>query len=139
MHPKLTRELLAAEVEAVRTIDALSHRTDYLERAGSAIHVTCTPVGRAPVRLTFDGRRYDLEPLSLIVCDPDTGTPLDQAGWGALFHSIHPVLGRPFCCIRGLLEYHLHPSHISDPWELHRATLTFPTLLGHILAKAGVP
>lgn len=28
----------------------------------------------------------------------------------------------PFLCIAGVREYHVHPGHTGDPWELHRAS-----------------
>ena len=28
----------------------------------------------------------------------------------------------PFLCVAGVKEYHDHPGHSGDPWELHRAT-----------------
>ena len=28
----------------------------------------------------------------------------------------------PFLCIPGVKEYHDHPGHSGDPWEIHRST-----------------
>jgi len=28
----------------------------------------------------------------------------------------------PFLCLPGVREYHEHPGHSGDPWELHRLT-----------------
>lgn len=28
----------------------------------------------------------------------------------------------PFLCVAGVREYHDHPAHSGDPWELHRTT-----------------
>ena len=37
------------------------------------------------------------------------------------FHpGAHPRTGRPFVCMRGALEYHTHPQHLSDVWENYR-------------------
>lgn len=33
----------------------------------------------------------------------------------------HPG-GWPFLCLPGVREYHAHPGHSGDPWELHRTT-----------------
>lgn len=30
--------------------------------------------------------------------------------------------GWPFLCLPGVREYHSHPGHSGDPWELHRTT-----------------
>ena len=28
----------------------------------------------------------------------------------------------PFLCIAGVKEYHDHPGHSGDPWEMHRSS-----------------
>lgn len=39
----------------------------------------------------------------------------------AIFNmSPHPTTGKPFICMRGFLEYHTHPSHLTVLWENHR-------------------
>lgn len=140
MHPRLAEELLDEEAEAVRINGFLAQRLVDLRRRGRVLMATGVPSGGLPVQLRFAGEWYDTDPLSLSVHDPSTGDFLPGPVWpGSLFHSEHPVLHRPFCCVRGLLEYHVHPSHIGDPWDRSRFVLRFPTLLGQILNKAGIP
>ena len=41
--------------------------------------------------------------------------PVDPTG---VFNpGLHPETQRPFICMRGVREYHTHPSHVSDLWE----------------------
>jgi hypothetical protein len=140
MHEALVQELLEREVAAVRDNDFLLERIDSIVRAGHDVQVRCTPNLGGVVLLCLTGADYDSHPLGLRVLDPDSGAELPGASWpGQLyFGSDHPVLGRPFCCLRGLLEYHLHPSHVADPWGRLRFELRLPTLVGHLLNKAGV-
>lgn len=141
MHPRLIGRLLDEEADAVRANDFLVRRVGgALHRDGHTLVAQCAGAGGVAFELRFDGPRYDSDPLSLVVCDADS-RPLPGPHWpGALyFGQDHPILRRPFCCLRGLAEYHLHPSHVLDPWERSRPTLRFPTLLAHVLDKAGIP
>jgi len=47
----------------------------------------------------------------------------------------------PFLCIAGVREYHQHPGHSGDPWELHRLTGagSLVRLVGIVLAYAVEP
>ncbi len=125
MHVHLVKELLEQEVGAVRANDFLLRRIDTIKADRRRVLVDCAPEGSPPARLAFAGEHYDIAPLSMSVLDLDTGGPLPGACWpGALyFGSDHPVLKRPFACLRGLLEYHVHPSHIADPWDRLRFEL----------------
>ena len=89
----------------------------------------------------IDGRWVSGAGASFHSTDPATGEPLPGPAWpgGLYFGSDHPVLHRPFSCLRGLEEYHLHPSHLADRWDRLRFELRFPTILSHVLSKAGVP
>jgi hypothetical protein len=140
VHPRLTEELLEREVQAVRDNDFLLRRIAALERDGSRVLVTCTPPSGADAVLCFTADDYDGRPLDFKVLDPATGADLPGRSWppGLYFGSDHPVLSRPFTCLRGLGEYHLHPSHIADRWDRLRYELRLPVLLGQILTKAGV-
>lgn len=140
MHWRLTEELLEREVAAVRDNEYLLRRVDRLERDGRRVLATCTPPSGVPATLCFTADDYDGRPLSFKVIDPETGADLPGVAWpaGLYFGSDHPVLQRPFICLRGLEEYHLHPSHIADRWDRVRYELRFPVLLGQLLTKAGV-
>ena len=48
-------------------------------------------------------------------------------------NSPHPATRKPFICMKGVREYHTHPSHINDPWDAIKAGNRFN--LGGILTQ----
>jgi hypothetical protein len=98
----------------------------------------------------FDYTNYDAEPPSVRMVNPFTGepyrmkdlpTPLYRSAGSAPQISIpglpagivrvnqlqtlmvaHGQEETPFLCIAGVREYHNHPAHSGDSWELHRST-----------------
>ncbi len=99
--------------------------------------------------VAFDYTNYDMEPPSVRLVNPFTGVPyaakelpvalnrsvpgapqeLPGMPPGAQFQLVAAQslmqAGRPddvpFVCISGVREYHEHPGHSGDPWEIHRA------------------
>lgn len=134
LHPHLLTELLAAEVEVAR--DRVAGRYETLDLDGTT--VTCTTVIAGVVyRIALNGDAYDAEPLKLAVVDP-AGTPLPAASWPpGLSYGEHPVLGRPWACVRGTFEYHLYPGHHAESWDGIRREVRLADLLDHLLRKAG--
>jgi len=49
-----------------------------------------------------------------------TGEVLNVGQFTIFNMSAHPTTGRPFICMRGFHEYHIHPSHLDVAWENHR-------------------
>ena len=97
----------------------------------------------------FDYTNYDAEPPSVRLVDPFTerfllprelSTRLPRAIVGPELPIVDPSGNKPrlvtplnlmqaqsddslpFLCIAGVKEYHDHPGHSGDPWELHRST-----------------
>ncbi len=98
----------------------------------------------------FDYTNYDAEPPSVRIVNPFSGasllykelpTRLQRAGVsrqvglpglppGAIFqvNEVTEYLQAygpdevPFICMAGVREYHAHPAHSGDAWELHRAS-----------------
>ena len=94
----------------------------------------------------FDYTNYDAEPPSVRLVDPFSGrllkskeiptrlprlvfgpevelpdgNKLQQRSAQELMQA-HSPEELPFLCIAGVREYHDHPGHSGDPWELHRA------------------
>lgn len=85
----------------------------------------------APVALRIDFTNYDLWAPSLTFVDPLTREPVMPAV-GAVLRAEgreeqlivpeHPLTHLPFLCVPGTREYHSHPQHSGDRWELHRST-----------------
>lgn len=97
----------------------------------------------------FDYTNYDVQPPSVTLVDPFTDEPytaerlpttlnralpvqalplpglpngnLQMRGAQPLMQAAAPA-DVPFLCIPGVREYHQHPGHTGDAWELHRAS-----------------
>jgi hypothetical protein len=71
--------------------------------------------------------RYDFDPPTAELLLPDR-TPLPRELWpqdlsrGGLVDG-HRDFDRPFFCRAGLREYHTHPQHADNPWDIHRESL----------------
>jgi hypothetical protein len=136
LHPLVLADLLAAEADVAR--ERLGARLDDLVVAPD--HVTA--VFRAHDRswcLRLDAGDYDARPLAVSIVV--AGVPVGREQWppGLAYESVpdHPVLHRPWVCLRGTLEYHSYPGHTADGWELSRADLRMADVLDHLLRNAG--
>lgn len=99
------------------------------------------------VGVRFQLRNYDLLPASLTFIGSGGGFMSDQqlglmlkppdqtrvpparydgkvlfargapGGFGGYLPGGHPITGRPFLCIRGTWEFHVHPQHADLPWD----------------------
>ena len=54
-------------------------------------------------------------------------------GSGVLNQGPHEATGRPFICSPGALEYHIHPSHITDLWQNYKGKSSYD--LGGIITQ----
>jgi hypothetical protein len=98
----------------------------------------------------LDYTNYDAEPPSLRLVDPLSGEPytaknlpvnllrnvgepqqlaiLGPAAAAFRVNQLQPLMVAhgpdevPFLCVAGVREYHQHPAHSGDSWELHRTT-----------------
>lgn len=77
---------------------------------------------RVGFRFVCDG--WNEQPPSLALFDPKTDADLPwaqwpQGGWSA--GDAHPVTQKPFLCLPGIREYHVHPSHLDNPWTNYKS------------------
>ena len=112
----------------------------------------------------FDYTNYDSEPPSVSFVDPFSGRPLlekerplrllrripglettlpdgnkIQLNQAQDLLQAHSPEEPPFLCIPGVREYHEHPGHTGDPWELHRSAGTGRLVrLLEVIAKYGL-
>jgi hypothetical protein len=135
LHPAVVYDLLDEEIVVAQ--ERLGSRISCLERVGTTVRcfVEGTNVGTSILR--FEGAGYDAEPLQFAVIGHDRQIPPREDWPGDLFHSIHPVLDRPFACVQGTYEYHCLPCHMDDPWDAHRGQLRMAELLDHLVRRAG--
>jgi hypothetical protein len=103
----------------------------FLAKVATSVGTSFLPVAVCAVRLTYEN--YDLWPPSLTFIDPFTREPSSPhvraflstpEGPRDVLIDSHPDTKRPFLCVPGIREYHLHPQHTGDDWLLHRASRT---------------
>lgn len=137
LHPLVRHDLLTTEAAVAR--DRLSERVTDIVAAGDIVEVTFTAHDR-PWRLRLTGTDYDRLPVSVSFVD-DAGNDLTAEGWppGLYFGSLHPVLNKPWVCLRGTLEYHLYTGHTAggDSWDANRADHRLADVISHILERCG--
>ena len=135
VHLALRARLLDDEIDVA--CSRLGDRVMGMERIDSLIRVPVTAPGGGSVYLALVGSGFDAEPFGLPELD---GTSASAERWPTgLDAGLHPVLNRPFACIRGCAEYYCHPSHLQERWDTVRNTLRLADLLDHALRKAGRP
>lgn len=70
------------------------------------------------LRLACDD--WDERPPSITLLQAD-GSPWPSPPSGGIFNpGPQPSTGRPFICMRGVREYHTHPSHLNESWSSYR-------------------
>lgn len=134
-----------------------SHRLDLIQRQFPA--VVETPAGwwdawfdgsdylyfKARERATkrqfdfrLDLRDFNVQPPELTVVSPQTLDPVNEPdAWPETirFREPHPVLRRPWACLRGLREYHTHISHQHAPWDNYREPYTLHRIMENIVSS----
>lgn len=129
LHPDVLAELLDGEIAVAA--ERLAGRCT-IERHERCIHARSS--NGLVIRL--DGGRYDAEPFAVAVISDDHEIA-PASDWPVRLNSgEHPVLQQPFVCARGTAEYHTHPSHLDDRWDLHRGRVQLVDLLRHLLDRA---
>lgn len=87
---------------------------------------------RAPLRLRFTCQGWDDEPPSIEILteggepipsfrDPSHAHDYVFAGGLSIYNSgPHEQTGRPFICMRGSREFHIHSGHRNEVWDNYR-------------------
>jgi hypothetical protein len=73
---------------------------------------------------------------SLTLFDPESGELLPWEKWPQGVWAVgnpHPTTGKPFLCLPGIYEYHIHPSHLNDPWSNYSGRESYK--LGHLVHR----
>ena len=133
MHPAAVKEFFERDVSAFSPALAKRRRWTFHSIEFPLIDCSFHASGRAPLRLRMVCNNWNEAPPSVTLHSLD-GSLLAAAlrSRSNIFHpSPHPTTNRFFVCMRGTLEYHIHPSHLNDPWEGIRSNYT----LGHILTQ----
>jgi len=108
---------------------------ELISNAFPVLEVIFAGTGRVPLRVRSSCPDWNDVPPSIELLDRDgsylAAVPRDPAG--VFNHSAHPTTGRPFICMKGVLEYHIHPSHLTDAWDQLKDKSAFD--LGGILTQ----
>jgi hypothetical protein len=82
------------------------------------LDVTFSYPGRKLFRVRMICSNYDELPVSIELLGGDGSyLAVVPSGSGVINGGIHQNTQRPFICSPGSLEYHTHPSHLTDHWE----------------------
>ncbi len=133
--PKVTRRKFDKEV-----VDLMRLAPD-LRKKGWIIESTTFPIVRvtfitnhifpplAPVTVDIDFTNYNVEPPSVRLLHPVDfskgfvkGIQKEGNEKREVVRYVHPSTKQPFLCLPGVREYHSHPQHSGDSWDLHRYT-----------------
>ena len=135
MHPLLAKtrfrdDLLGVDAELCELRGWSVHQMDY-----PTFEVAFHAPGGSRLRLRLDCGEWNEQPPAVLLLDSD-GRPLTvvpSSSTGIFNGSAHPTTGRPFVCMRGVREYHTHPSHLNDSWDSLRGTADYR--LGEIVTQ----
>ena len=139
MRRALLEELLDSEVGLLtESLKGTSSIRVWREKTDVFIEFDADRAG-SPGLFRFACERFDAEPPSVSMLDPETHEELPIERWTpGVAHSIHPGTNRPFVCLQGIAEYHSHPSHLGDTWDRYRFRFRIPQTASRLLDKAGV-
>lgn len=139
MRADLVETLLDRELQ-VCGLDDLARRGVRLWREGTDVFIAFEAGRNGQTGLfKLNCSSFDADPPSAIMIDPVTRAELPLELWvPGVPHSMHPTVNRPFVCIQGVREYHLHPCHLEDSWDKYRQTIRLPQTIWRLLEKAGV-
>lgn len=135
MHPAAAKALFAEHTYTLSP--ALARRRGWVIHSLEfpAVDCTFTALERTALRLRLLCNDWnDLPPaISLHDANGTLLVTLPANPTGVFNPHPHPATQRPFICMRGALEYHTHPSHVSDPWESLKNNSSYT--LGGILTQ----
>lgn len=120
----LSRATFEADVGRLDPVAARRWRWTVLTAEYPVFDVVFDHATAAPLRLRLECRQWDEVPPSVELLKAD-GSPVTAAPPNVVgvFHPCpHPSTGRFFVCMRGVREYHTHPSHIHEHWANYRGT-----------------
>ncbi len=132
LHPAILRALLEGEVLVIN--ERLAARGVSVQCDNHNLHVRAPELGQGRI-LVLDAESYDGDPVGVFIAD-NSGQLLPGSQWPpGLCQGEHPVLHRPFVCVRGTIDYHTHPSHVSDTWDRYRGRIRLADLVVHLLRR----
>ena len=134
MHKAACKALFDRQVDFAPAL-LVERGWEVLSREFPILEVLFTSAGRVPLWLKLGCADWNELPpsIGLLDCKGNYLSVIPRDPGGIFNPSVHPSIGRPFICMRGSLEYHIHPSHVNDPWEQLRGKSGYD--LGGILTQ----
>ena len=135
MHELASRALFEDEVKKLRPELLETRGWVLFAKEYPILDVGFTARDGAKIRLLLSCQEWNDRPPSVDLLDWDgQRLPAIQRDPAGVFNnSAHPQTGRPFICMKGVREYHTHPSHARDAWESIKGSDNFT--LGGILTQ----
>ena len=119
MHPQLSRRLYEADIAGITEELCAERLWTVFSREFPMLDVGFRSSGEARLRLRLNFRQWNDIPPSIELLNYD-GSPMTSrpATYPDIFHAgPHSSTGRPFICMRGSYEYHIHESHRMESWD----------------------
>jgi hypothetical protein len=119
MHPKLAEKRFARDVVGITPELCEIRGWTLFEMKYPILDIGFTSTNKATMRLRLECEDWSDVPPAVMIPNFD-GSPTQHlpAGLSNIFHAgPHPIFLRPFICMRGTREYHMHESHRLDSWD----------------------
>lgn len=131
----LSRALFEEEVEKFSTELLESRGWTLFTRQFPTLEVGFSAADGARLRLRLLCDDWNDRPPSVEFRDWEGRalTAIERDPASVFNNSAHPTTRKPFICMRGIREYHTHPSHINDSWDAIKSGTRFT--LGGILTQ----
>lgn len=135
MHPVLSRRTFERDLQGTTPELCSERQWDLFRIEFPVVDVgfRCQNAARLRVRFTCEDWN-DIPPsVELLDYEGNFLARLDPDPTSVFNNGPHAMTGRPFICMRGSREYHMHESHKTDPWDDLRGQPKYR--LGEILTQ----
>lgn len=119
MHPRLAAKRFERDVAGIAAELCELREWTLFEAKYPILDIGFVSSNKSTLRLHFECEDWNDVPPAVTLQDFD-GTPLQYLPGGLtnIFNvGPHPIFRRPFICMRGTREYHMHESHRLDSWD----------------------
>jgi hypothetical protein len=135
VHPKLAKRRFDRDLAGVTDELCEERRWKIFRQEYPVLDVGFTSTGGAQLRLLLTCEHWnDVPPSITLMSYQGEAILVLPPGHSNIFHAgPHAQTQRPFVCMRGSREYHIHESHIADVWEDLKESADFR--LGEIVTQ----
>jgi hypothetical protein len=119
MHPLLSKARFERDIAGINAELCAERKWTLFSAAFPILDIGFSSSGMAKIRVRLQCENWNDVPPAIELLAFD-GTPLESlpSGLADIFNnSQHPITKRPFICMRGSREYHMHDSHRTEPWD----------------------